>query len=108
MKSTRTMLKIITNKTKKWVKDNDDHGEEIEVLLVKWGYEVDPMTPKAIAKLEEQNALLSDVQLPSLRPTLSMPDMTGAMSGMTGTPRTSSPAPSSDNVSQLLAGMSSR
>ena len=108
MKSYRTMLKIITNKTKSWVKDNDDHGEEIEVLLVKWGYEVDPMTPKAIAKLEEQNALLSDVQLPSLRPTLSMPDMTGAMSGMTGTPRTSSPAPSSDNVSQLLAGMSSR
>lgn len=108
MKSYRTMLKIITNKTKAWIKDNDEHGEEIEFLLVKWGYEVDPMTPRAIERLEWQNDMLSDIQLPSLRPTLSMPDMTGAMSGMTGMPTAGSPAPSKDSISQLLAGMSSR
>ena len=84
------------------IRDNGSKGEEIELLLVKWGYEINPQTEPAINLLEEQNEAMTELALPRLRPELEMP---GAASMQ---PVQAAPAAQPDQISQILAGIAGR
>jgi len=86
----RTLLGYMSDRSQQWILDNGTKGEAIETLLVKWGYEVNPVTPKAIRLLEEIEDIMTDVQLPSQRPVLQMPPLVPDSEGPTQTTATSS------------------
>ena len=71
-------------------------------MLVKWGYEIDPMTEPAINLLEEQNEMMTELALPRLRPELEMP---GAVPVQ---PRQAAPAAQPDPIADILAGIAGR
>jgi len=93
----RTLLAYMSDRSQQWIRDNGVKGATIETLLVKWGYEVNPVTPKAIRLLEEQEEILTDVQLPSQRPILQMPPLVESGAGPTQR------APESSRLDTLFA-----
>ena len=102
MKGYRTMLNHLSKRTQQWILDNGSKGEEIELLLVKWGYEVDPMTEPAINLLEELNEAMTELALPRLRPELEMPGAPAMQ------PAQAAPAAQPDQISEILAGIAAR
>ena len=86
----RTLLGYMSDRSQQWIQDNGTKGATIETLLVKWGYEVNPVTPKAIRLLEDIEDIMTDVQLPSQRPVLQMPPLVPGSVGPTQTTATSS------------------
>ena len=102
IKGYRTMLNHLSKRTQQWILDNGSKGEDIELLLVKWGYEIDPMTEPAINLLEEQNEMMTELALPRLRPELEMP---GAVPVQ---PRQAAPAAQPDPIADILAGIAGR
>jgi len=96
------MLNHLSKRTQQWILDNGSKGEEIELLLVKWGYEVDPMTEPAISLLEEQNEMMTELALPRLRPELEMPGASAAQ------PTQAISAAQPDQISEILAGIAGR
>jgi len=101
-KGYRTMLNHLSRRSQQWILDNGSKGEEIELLLVKWGYEINPQTEPAINLLEEQNEAMTELALPRLRPELEMPG-TASMQ-----PVQAAPAAQPDQISQILAGIAGR
>ena len=102
MKGYRTMLNHLSKRTQQWILDSGSKGEEIELLLVKWGYEIDPMTEPAIKLLEEQNEAMTELELPRLRPELEMPGPAPIQ------PTQAVTAPQADPIAEILAGISGR